>query len=423
MKGKKQIYLVGMGMGTLEGLTLEARNTIESCDVLVGAKRMLEPFFECEQLQENGEREKILFTSYHPKEIGDFLRAQSEMKQGAVLLSGDVGFYSGAKGLLTELQDFQITMIPGISSLVYFCSRLKVPWEEICFTSVHGKDSNLICRIWRHKRTFALLGGGEQLKELCQKLVYYGMEDVMLHIGERLSYPEERVVSEKAGILREKGNFDFDNLLVVLAENEKAVDFVAFSIPDEEFVRSKVPMTKSEVRAVSVGKMKLTSKSLCYDIGAGTGSVSIEIAMQSPNIKVFSIEKNPEAIKLLEKNKQKFCADNMEIIFGQAPSVLEELPAPTAVFIGGSAGNLSSIIDRVFAKNRECRIVIHTVSLNSLAEVMEYMKKHSELETDIVQMQTAKNKKLGSYQMMMGQNPIYIITMIHKGQKSEIVPA
>lgn len=411
MKEKKQIYLVGIGMGTFQGLTKEAEEVIASSDVLAGAKRMVAPFLVQDRKQETEDSEKTVFVSYSPKEIGAFFRSQKTMRQGAVLLSGDVGFYSGAKKMLQELQDFQVTLIPGISSLVYFCSRLKVSWEDVCVCSVHGRDTNVIGRIKRNRKTFILLDGGEKLQKLCEKLVYYGMEDVILHVGEQLSYPQERIVSERAGVLKEKGDFCFDKLLVVLAENGKAQDWVAVSIPDEEFIRSKVPMTKSEVRTVSVGKMKLTSKAVCYDVGAGSGSVSIEVALQSPDIQVYSIEKNPEALELLEKNKQKFGADNMEIIPGMAPEVLTELPAPSAVFIGGSDGNLSSIMDTVFEKNSQCRVVINTVTLNSISQVMEYLKEHPQLQTDIVQMQTAKDRILGEYHMMMGQNPIYIVTI------------
>lgn len=395
------VYLVGIGMGCLEGLTREAERIIKESNVLIGAARMLEPF-----QKEEAMKKQTFFSSYRPKEIGGFLRGQTACHQAAVLLSGDVGFYSGAKGLLEELTDFDVKLVPGISSMIYFCSRLKLSWDDVCFTSAHGKKTNLIQRIKRNRKTFALLDGGERLETLCKKLVYYGMGEVTVHIGQKLSYEEEIILSKKA---EEIEDYTFENLLVVLVENKEAVDEVSISIPDQEFIREKVPMTKQEVRNVSIGKLRLMADSVVYDIGAGSGSVSIEAAMQSPDIQVYAIEKKEEAVSLIQKNKQKFAADNVEIIHGMAPDVLEELPAPTHVFIGGSAGNTEEIIRVVQEKNPNVRIVMNTVTLNSMAQVMNLMENHPEWDVDVIQMQVSKDKVIGGYHMMMGQNPIYII--------------
>lgn len=399
----KTVYLVGIGMGYRGGITIEADTIISGSEVLIGAKRMLEPF----QNEETMKRQTF-FSSYRPEEIGAFLRQQNDYKQAAVLLSGDVGFYSGATGLLKELQDFEVKLIPGISSMIYFCSKLKKSWEDACFTSVHGRENNLIQRIRRNPKTFALLDGGDKLKNLCEKLTYYGMGDVIVHIGQKLSYPDEVLISKRADEIKD---FSFHNLLVVLVENKHYNNQVALSIPDEEFIRDKVPMTKQEVRNVSIGKLKLKADSILYDIGAGSGSVSIEAAMQSPDIKVFAIEKKEEALNLIEQNKRKFAADNVELVKGVAPDILEELPAPTHAFIGGSSGNMEEIISVIQKKNEKAKIVINTVALNSVAQVMTLLEKHPEWKTDIVQMQVSKDKKIGGYHMMMGQNPIYIITI------------
>lgn len=394
-----EIYLVGIGMGQDGTLTKKAQEIIDQSDLLIGANRMLEGFKELG---------KTSFVSYLPKEIGDYLRVHTQYQKVAILLSGDVGFYSGAKGLLNELTDFKVKLVPGISSLIYFCAKLKMPWQNVYLTSVHGKDNLLIPRIKRESKTFALLNGGSSLKELCEKLKYYGLGQVILHIGERLSYEDERIISCRA---EELTDFNFDPLLVVLVENPNPDTKVFEQIEDEAFIRGEVPMTKSEVRTVSIAKLGLTKDAVVYDVGAGTGSVAIEISQKSPDIRVYAIEKNEKGLELIKRNKQKFAADNLEIVGGIAPEALEELPAPTHVFIGGSAGNLKEILECIYKKNNNAKVVLNTVSLNTLTEVMNLIETGQYEALDIVQMNISKAKKLGKYQMMMGQNPIYIMTI------------
>lgn len=407
---QRKVYLVGIGMGGDGTLTQKAKDCILKSKVLAGAERMMAPF-----LEEEVRGTKQVLVSYKPTEIGDFFRSHiKEGELGAVLLSGDVGFSSGARKLMEELQDFQVELVPGITSMVYFCSKLGISWEDVCMASAHGKDTNMIQRIKRHKLCFFLMDGQKGLHNLCDKLLYYNMEDVVLYVGENLSYEQERIFQGLPGEVKQQ---TAGNLLVVVTENKRAKDWVALSIPDEEFLRSKVPMTKREVRNVSIGKLNLTSDAIVYDIGAGSGSVSVEMALQASDIKVYAIEKNPDALGLLEKNKRKFAADNMEIIAGVAPEVLEELPAPTHVFLGGSGGNMEEIFECIFQKNPACRVVINTIALNSLTRLMDILAQNKSYGFEIVQMQNSVAKNVGDYQLMMGQNPIYIVTVVKEEER------
>ena len=173
-------------------------------------------------------------------------------------------------------------------------------------------------------------------------------------------------------------------------------------------------MTKEEVRAVSLSKLCLDDTAICYDIGAGTGSVSIEMAMRASQGHVYAIEKNPEAIELLEKNRKRFAADHLEIVSGTAPDVLEALPAPTHVFIGGSSGKLKEIIAVLLKKNPRVRIVINCITLETVTEAMQILRDQKFCYTEIVQVQVSRAKELGTYHLMTGENPIYIITCQNK---------
>ncbi len=145
-------------------------------------------------------------------------------------------------------------------------------------------------------------------------------------------------------------------------------------MPDESFIRGNVPMTKSEVRSISLSKLQLEPHDIVYDIGAGTGSVAVEIALQIPHGCVYAVEKNPEALSLLEQNKAQLGADCMNIVSGTAPDICKELPAPNKVFIGGSSGNMKEILSLLLEKNPDVRIVITAISIETLTEFITCCK-------------------------------------------------
>ena len=180
-------------------------------------------------------------------------------------------------------------------------------------------------------------------------------------------------------------------------------------LPDEAFLRGKTPMTKLEVRSVSLSKLALTENAVVYDVGAGTGSVSVECARLSSGIRVFSIERDPEALELLEKNRQQFSLSNMEIVAGTAPEALEGLPAPTHVFIGGSGGSMGRIVDTVLRKNGTARFVANLITPESLAAVMDLPRVLPVTDPEIVMVTAARSKKAGNSHLMLGANPVWIV--------------
>ena len=243
---------------------------------------------------------------------------------------------------------------------------------------------------------------------LCNQLVFYGMGDVQVSVGEKLSYPDERI---QTGTAADFVGIETDPLCVIYVENPQAAGcIVTHGMSDELFLRDKVPMTKEEVRTASISKLHLTKDAIIYDVGAGTGSVSIEMALAVTDGHVYAVEKKDTAVELLHKNKQHFGADNLTIIEGLAPDALEELPVPTHAFIGGSSGNLDEIVGLLLKKNPGIRIVINAITLETVQEALDVMKKYPVRDTEIVSMSVARSKEIGSYHMMMGQNPVYIFS-------------
>jgi len=179
-------------------------------------------------------------------------------------------------------------------------------------------------------------------------------------------------------------------------------------IPDAEFIRGDVPMTKSEIRTLTVTKLKLKDDSVIYDVGAGTGSVSIEMARVAVNGKVYAIEMEEDAIELIRKNKMRFGTDNLEVICGKAPAALKKLPPPTHAFIGGSSGNLKKILKLLIEKNQNVRVVINSVTIETVAETIRCIKELGLKEIETLCVSVSRSRTTENVHLMMAQNPIYI---------------
>lgn len=185
---------------------------------------------------------------------------------------------------------------------------------------------------------------------------------------------------------------------------------------DEWFIRGDVPMTKSEVRAVSVSKLELPCDGVLYDVGAGTGSVAIEASRLLAKGKVYAVEQNPEAVRLIKENRARFEADNVTVVWGQAPEALAGLEKPSHVFLGGSGGGMEGIVKEILKKNPSVRIVANVIALESLCEILNVAERYG-LETEVVSVQVARAKRAGAYHLMQGQNPVYVITMERRETK------
>ena len=389
------VDLVGIGMDGGATLTLEAQEAIAKAQLLIGAVRMLEA------VPEDG-RERLC--AYDAQKIADYI-ASSKAERAAVLLSGDTGFFSGAKRLSEALQGHRIRLIPGISSVVYFCAKIAMPWENMRFISLHGTDQNAAIHVRSGLRTFFLLGGGMTAGEVCKRLCEYGLESVKIHIGERLGYADERILSGTAQAL---SNVETAGLSVMIAENPRFCDYLPTCIPDTAFVRGNVPMTKSEVRGVSVAGLEIGRRETCWDIGCGTGSVSVELALRCPDGRVLAIDKNPEAVSLTIENARKFSCDNIQVVTGNAPDALEAFPKPDKVFIGGTGGELDKIFDVISRKNPDAVITVNAVSLETLADAQAAFRSRGG-ECSVTQIAVTQTRRLGDHTMLSANNPVFII--------------
>ncbi|MEG1888794.1 MAG: precorrin-6A reductase [Lachnospiraceae bacterium] len=396
---KRELYLVGVGMGNPDSLTAEGKRVIQQADVLFGGRRLLAPFAYLNKPMEE---------CYQGNEIKIYLSKHTEWTKVVVCLSGDVGFYSGAKKLLEEFQNEDVKVICGISSLVYFAAAIQKDWQDARMVSAHGRTCNIVEEVRANRTVFALAGNSEWIQQMCCNLKRSGLEHVKIWMGTNLGYEEEQI---REGSVDSFSTYNGSDLTVLWIENKYAeAQPVYWEIPDQDFIRGQAPMTKQEVRTLAIAKLRLTRNSIVYDIGAGTGSVAVSCGKIATAGRVFAIEKKQEVIPLLKANREKFLVENMEIIAKTAGEALAHLPKPTHAFIGGTSGEMDSILRQLLKKNPGIRVVVTIISLETLTELLQVTKKLPIFDLEIIQVMVGKAKSVANHHMMMGTNPVFIVS-------------
>ncbi len=388
----KRITIIGMGMGA-DTVTQEGMRAIGEAEVLIGAPRLLDAF---------DQPGKQRCAEYAPKKVAQAVES-SESERFAVLVSGDTGFYSAAEKLCAALSVYGVTLMPGVSSLNCFFARLKRPWQKAALISCHGREENLADTVRRNCLTFVL--AGDNIPLLGEALTEAGFGHLCVYVGENLGMKNERVISLRADGLADA---DFGALAVLLIENPAADSRVRCGLPDELFLRGDVPMTKAEVRAVTASKLALRPGAICCDVGCGTGSVTVEMALAAYDGRVYAIDKSAEAVRLTRENCRAFHIGNVKTILGGAPEALAGLPPMDAAFIGGSGGKLTETVAVLLGKNAKARVVVNAVTLESVQQAKAAFWQKG-IEPGLVQIGVVRTKTAGSRRLMAAQNPVFIL--------------
>lgn len=434
-----RISLIGIGVSG-RTLTGEAQEALNNAGLVFGAGRMLDsasayigrgaacyPYYMAKDI--------IPVIKRYENDTAGMLTAGGDMSgslNAAVLFSGDTGFYSGAAKLKEALEAegyTRVTIYPGISSVSYLAAATGNAWQNAKLLSIHGMSDKrraeaLVKDAVRcNERTFVLVSGRDDVQRVSAwvsdiKAGCSGdsvMGSIRIIAGYNLGYDDEKITepATSGDIAGQNGLYT----LLILNDRPERKRLVP-GICDEEFRRDmKVPMTKKEIRVAAISSLEIRSGAVVYDIGSGTGSIAVECAMLSPDIKVYAFECNEKAQKLLRENMERFGTANVYPVDGMAPEVLdtEGLEPPTNVFIGGSKGQLEDIVEKVWKLNPEAVIVISAVTLETLARITGLAEKSTDDEynvrCEVVQMQVNQVRQAGSYHMMQGTNPVFLCVL------------
>ncbi len=392
-----RVTLASLGGGWENTMTAECAAALKSAGCILGAQRLLE------HLPQGCTDHRI--AAVKPQELLDGILRQS--CDCAVVYSGDAGFYSGARGLLPLLEERQIParVLPGVSSVQLLSARLGRPWQDWNLVSAHGTDCDPVAAVSAGRPAFFLTGGALGPGEICRRLTQAGLGALAVTVGENLSAPEERVTFGTAAELAGRG---FPSLSVLLAEAAPRYGPRCPGIPDGEFIRGDVPMTKQEVRSAALAKLAVRPTDTLWDVGAGTGSVSVELALAAPQGRVFAVECEQDACALIRENKQKFSAWNLQLVEGRAPQVLADLPAPDGVFLGGTKGELDAIVGAALDKNPNARICVSAIALETLSAAAAALTARG-LEAQVTQIAVSRTKPAGRLHLLMANNPTFLI--------------
>jgi precorrin-6Y C5,15-methyltransferase (decarboxylating) len=397
---QQKIYLVGAGITGWEGFASKALEIIGKSDVLIGHQRHLDIFPDFA-----GEKRVLGDLSG----LMDFLK-QTELRV-VVLASGDPTFFGVSRFLLRNLPKERIEIFPNVTSMQYAFARIKEPWDDGIFVSVHGRGMHpAVDKIIAAEKACVLTDKTNTPAAIAAELIERGAEGYEAWLCEDLGMPTEKFTKTTVRGLLEIQASELNILILIRTYEPNLVHYPLIGIEDDEFHTSKKLITKQEVRAVTLAKLQLQDDLVFWDIGAGSCSVSIEASNLMPNGRIFAVERNQQCIGFINENLKKFCARNIKLIEAFAPEGLEDLPDPDRVFIGGAGGKLDEIIDTVSQRLKaEGVVVINAVTLDTLTRAVEFLEDHG-FTVEATCVNIAKTRNLTEYKMFEAQNPVYVIS-------------
>lgn len=362
-----KIYIIGTGIDE-EDLSSRTKEQIHNADLLVGTVRLLTRFSET--------RAKKIEIKSNINALIDILKKEYKGKTTVVLASGDPNFFGIAQRFYTAFPHRCLEVMPNVTAFQTAFARIHQTWEDAVFVSVHGRDLTCLDRLTRAGGTYVVYCDGVNTPERVARYLVGNvpqLHGVKTWVFEDLGMITEKITSGKLGGLKRK---KWSGLSMMIIQHELVRVQVPFGIPDAAIAHRRGMITKRDVRLMDISRLNIAQARVLWDVGAGSGSVSIEAAESNPALEVFAVEKDRARYAQLVRNVQKFSCCRVHPVRGQAPNALADLPAPDAVFIGGSGGALADIMAEVKRRLRPGGvIVINCVTLAAAAEAINMFKR------------------------------------------------
>lgn len=405
------VQVVGIGLDGLEGLSAAVLKRLQQADVIVGSPRQLDCAYLEAELWPLGKGQTAI------------ARIQARLKQPdpgsiVVLASGDPLFFGLGRLLLEALPAEALSFYPHPSSVQLAFSRLKLPWQDAKLVSIHGRDPERLMRVLRQNPPLVavLTDPHHSPGAIAQILLDLDLpQSYTLWVCEALGSPAEAIHQLTPAEARDR-RFDSLSVVVLQRQNQAPLpELPQFGLPDSAFLSFEDRpglITKREVRVQILGELALQPGQTVWDIGAGTGSVSIEIARLMPTAQVYAIEKTQAGIGLIEKNIQRFNVPNVQAVAGQAAEAIAQLPAPDRVFIGGSGGELQAILDICSQKLLpDGQITLALATLEHQQQVMDWRRRQATWQIRLLQVQLARSVGIADLTRWSPLNPVVIVSL------------
>ena len=403
---KDKVYIMGVTPGEASSLLLEAQRLVNDAEIVFGGKRLLDMFPSLSG-------QKIIIKNNLDK-TADLIKVNLGQKRMVVLASGDPGFYGIARYLTGKLGKGAFEIIPNVSAMQMAFTRVRESWDDAILTSVHSRPIEDIIDMVRSSHKIGIFTDDKHTPgKIAGVLQGHGIDNCRAYVCQDLGSKQENIIATDLYSLK-KAEFSPLNVLILIRDTQEAEGNVpaqqVLGIPDERFHRlEKGLITKMEVRAISLARLCLTANSIVWDIGAGSGGVSIEASLLASRGSVFAIEKNSEAVAVIGENIRRFDRHNIEIIQALALEHLERLPDPDAVFVGGSGGQMEEILH--FACKRlkpGGRIVINAATLETLHTAVEGLKSNG-FTVEATLINVAHSKDILNLTRLEALNPVFVI--------------
>jgi len=420
-----KINVIGIGFKPLEKKA--AAIVRDSDDVLVNS-RLLEVFKGYAEYEYVKDKIIVHASVY---ETLDYIADNYQKRKISLMAAGDPMFFGIGRLVVERLGRDAVEVFPDLSSIQVAFSRTRETSNNALFVSLHGgpdpakrrkmehEIADLPSLIKKHQKVAILtdkVNTPEKIGEVLNESSVTRDLSLKMHVCEKIGYQDERLVEGTPEEIAQQ-TFQHPNVVIISVgarcpRPDVSPSDIKFGLKEDEIEHSKGLITKDEVRAVTLHKLRLPSKGVFWDIGAGSGSVSIEAAGLCPELKVYAIEKNEAQVQYINNNKVTFNAYNLEIIKGEAPEALNNIPAPDRVFIGGSSGKLGDITKIISEKMSTGIIIVNAVTLETLNDAVQSLEKNG-FAVEIIEVSISRSKAIGQKRHMSALNPIFIV----KGEK------